>query len=381
MKGRGVRTIEPDELQGVTPSAIAKSHFVIVDCVGITETDLSDSRPLERKRLQSLASLLEQIALGSRDEEVHSTVAARLLRLDRELTARRDPAARERLKELSGGTALAEIAAEMIRALDDDAAIEAARADLALSPDEDPPLEAVEAAGERLLRDAARPLATRPLLRNAIVEARQDLDQVVDPVSRDELLEAGASPAAKEQARGLVHDFEAYLAAHKDEIEALQFFFSVEYRHGLRFEDVRKLADAIGSPPRSWTPERLWRAYAVLERDKVRGASAERLLTDVVSLVRFALHRDEELVPFGERVGQKFRVWLQQQETAGRKFTAGQLRWLEMMRDHIGTSLAVEVDDFTYTPFVEEGGLGKARQVFGEELGEVMRELNEVLAA
>ncbi len=381
MKGRGVRTIEPDELQGVTPSAIAKSHFVIVDCVGITESDLSDSRPLERKRLQSLASLLEQIALGSRDEEVHSTVAARLLRLDRELTARRDPAARERLKELSGGTALAEIAAEMIRALDDDAAIEAARADLGLSSEVEPPLKAVEAAGERLVREAARPLATRPLLRNAIVEARQDLDQVVDAVSRDELLEAGASPAAKEQARGLVHDFEAYLAAHKDEIEALQFFFSVEYRQGLRFEDVRKLADAIGSPPRSWTPERLWRAYAVLERDKVRGASAERLLTDVVSLVRFALHRDEELVPFGERVGQKFRVWLQQQETAGRKFTAGQLRWLEMMRDHIGTSLAVEVDDFTYTPFVEEGGLGKARQVFGEALGEVMRELNEVLAA
>ncbi len=381
MKGRGVRTIQPDELQGVTPSAQEKSHFLLIDCVGVCEAELSDSRPLERKRLVSLASLLEQIALGTRDEDVHSSVAARLLRLDRELSARRDPAARERLRELAGGATLAEIAGEMIRAQDDDAAIEAARADLRLSAEEDPPEEAVEAAAARLAREAAQPLATRPLLRKAIVEARKDLDQMVDAVSRDELLEAGASPEAKDRARALVQDFESFLAENQDEIEALQFFYSVEYRHRLRFDDIQSLANAIGSPPRSWTPERLWRAYSVLEQDRVRGASSKRLLTDVVSLVRFALHQDEELVPFPERVERRFRVWLQQQETAGRSFTESQRKWLEMMRDHIGTSLAVEMDDFSYTPFVGEGGLGKARQVFGEELGEVMRELNEVLAA
>lgn len=381
MKGRGVRTIGPDELQGVTPSAQEKSHFLLIDCVGVCEADLSDSRPLERKRLASLASLLEQIALGSRDTDVHSSVAGRLLRLDRELAARRDPAARERFRELAEGVTLAEIAGAMIRAQDDDAAIEAARSDLGLPKDEEPPEEAVEAAAARLVREAAQPLATRPLLRKAIVEARKDLNQMVDAVSRDELLEAGASPEAKDRARALVQDFESFLAENQDEIEALQFFYSVEYRHRLRFDDIQNLANAIGSPPRSWTPERLWRAYSVLEQDRVRGASSKRLLTDVVSLVRFALHQDEELVPFPERVERKFRVWLQQQETAGRRFTESQRKWLEMMRDHIGTSLAVEMDDFSYTPFVGEGGLGKARQIFGEELGDVMRELNEVLAA
>ncbi len=381
MKGRGVRTTQPDELLGVTPSAVAKSHFVLVDCVGVTESDLSDSRPLERQRLLGLGALLERIALGTTDEDVHASVAARLLRLDRELAARRDPADRERFRELSGGLTLAEIAGEMIRAQDGDAAIEAARSELGLSADEEPPDAAIDAAAERLVRQAALPLATRPLLRKAIVAARQDLDQMVDAVSRDELLEAGASPQAKDRARALIQDFESFLAENKDEIEALQFFYSVGYRHRLRFDDIQRLAAAIGSPPRSWTPEGLWRAYSVLDQDKVRGASAKRLLTDVVSLVRFALHQDEELVPFPERVERKFRVWLQQQETAGRRFTGSQLRWLEMMRDHIGTSLAVEVDDFDYTPFVDEGGLGKARQVFGEELGEVMRELNEALAA
>ena len=40
-----------------------------------------------------------------------------------------------------------------------------------------------------------------------------------------------------------------------------------------------------------------------------------------------------------------------------------------------------DIDDFSYTPFVEEGGLGKAVQVFGEQLRPLIYELNEVLAA
>jgi type I restriction enzyme R subunit len=105
------------------------------------------------------------------------------------------------------------------------------------------------------------------------------------------------------------------------------------------------------------------------------------LLCDVLSLVRFALHQDDELVPFLDRVNERFRVWLQQQKTAGRRFTPQQLAWLEMMRDHIATSAAIEMDDFDYVPFNQQGGLSRARLVFGEELGKVMQELNEVLAA
>ncbi len=41
MKGRGVRVISPDDLKGVTPDAKAKDHFVIVDCVGVCEHDLT----------------------------------------------------------------------------------------------------------------------------------------------------------------------------------------------------------------------------------------------------------------------------------------------------------------------------------------------------
>ena len=63
------------------------------------------------------------------------------------------------------------------------------------------------------------------------------------------------------------------------------------------------------------------------------------------------------------------------------QFNDAQIRWLEMIRDHVAQSLEISVDDFSYTPFVEEGGLGKAARVFGEELQPLIQELNEVLAA
>ena len=86
-------------------------------------------------------------------------------------------------------------------------------------------------------------------------------------------------------------------------------------------------------------------------------------------------------MPHTERVQARFQSWLAQQEQAGRQFTEEQRRWLEMMRDHIATSLEIDVDDFDLTPFAGEGGLARAAKVFGKELGTIVSELNEVLAA
>src|SRR5439155_286176 len=86
MKGRGVRIIDPNDLRGVTPDASAKDRFVIVDAVGVTETDLADTQPLDRKPTVPLDKLLRRISFGNRDPDVVSTVAGRIARLDRRLT-------------------------------------------------------------------------------------------------------------------------------------------------------------------------------------------------------------------------------------------------------------------------------------------------------
>ena len=60
---------------------------MIVDAVGVTEAGLHDTVPLERKKGVSFDRLLNQIGLGSTDEAVVSSVASRLARLVRRITA------------------------------------------------------------------------------------------------------------------------------------------------------------------------------------------------------------------------------------------------------------------------------------------------------
>jgi Domain of unknown function (DUF3559). len=66
----------------VTPDASNKDRFVLVDCVGICESDLVDTQPLEKKRSLSFEKLLQQVAFGSTDPALLSSLASRLARID-----------------------------------------------------------------------------------------------------------------------------------------------------------------------------------------------------------------------------------------------------------------------------------------------------------
>lgn len=113
----------------------------------------------------------------------------------------------------------------------------------------------------------------------------------------------------------------------------------------------------------------------------MKGASRRRILTDLVSLVRYAMQQENELVPYPERVSANFKAWLAQQQAAGKGFTDEQRWWLEKMAEHIASNLGIEPEDFGYAPFDQRGGLGRVHQLFGAELPEVMEELNRELAA
>jgi type I restriction enzyme R subunit len=179
-----------------------------------------------------------------------------------------------------------------------------------------------------------------------------------------------------------VQSFEEFITQHKDEITALQILYSRPTRAPLKFEDVKALADALHAPPLNIDEGALWQAYATLRKDKVKGATQRRLLTDLVSLVRFAMQQTNELVPYPERVQANFKAWLaQHQQTDTNPFTQEQQHWLEMIRDHIAANLGIEIDDFEYAPFNAQGGLGKVHQLFGAELPKVIEELNRELAA
>ncbi len=379
MKGRGVRVIGKDELRAVTPDAKAKTHFLIVDCVGVCEAKLADTRPLEKSPSVSFKALLDHVASGGTNDEYISSLAGRLARLDKQC----GPEERQRIAQVSGGLTLSQLSTALLHSVDDDVQVDAARKKFKLTAKHEPTEAQLKEAAKPLKLAATKALMGAPALRMLLVDLKQKFEQVVDTVSIDRLVEkdTGYGPEAKKRAQALVDSFEKFLAGNKRELDALQFFYSVPHRKRLRYADIKALADAISAPPRSWTPELLWQAYQTLERSKVRGASAGRLLTDVVSLVRFALHKDDELVPHADRVQKRYQNWLAQQANKGRTFTDEQQRWLDMMKGHIAVSVEMATDDFDLTPFVEKGGLAKATKVFGKELPAVVRELNEVLAA
>ncbi len=371
MKGRGVRVISDTDLQAVVPGATSKERFVIVDAVGVTETELQETPPLDRQPTVPLDRLLRQVSFGVRDPDAISTIASRLARLDRRLSEMQ----RTQLTVLAGGKTLRDIAGGIVAALDPDRQLEAARAETGR---DDPTVDEIAAVTKTLLGEAVAPLATNPELRERIVEARRSLEQAIDETSADDVLEAGYSVDATDRARETVESWERFCEEHRDEITALEILYSRPYTRRLTFSEVRELAHAIKLPPRGWTPERLWEAYEALDRSKVRG-SGPRVLADLVSLVRVAIHQEDELVPYPELVRERFRAWLLSQQNAGRAFTPEQLEWLERIRDHVATSLGITRDDFSYTPFVEAGGLGRAAQVFGDDLGPLLEELNEAL--
>ena len=376
MVGRGVRVIEPTDLQAVTPDAATKTHFVLVDCVGIEPEALVDTKPLEREPTVAFEKLLQAVAFGSTDADYLSSLASRLARLDRQLA----PADRRVLQEAAGGMPLRDIVAGIVEALDPDRQRELARASAGLAPDAEPPDDQVMAAAQQLLKDAAAPLATNPALRQRLLEVKQRYEQIIDTVSQDVVLEAVFDEARIERDRILTRDFAEFIRQNKDSISALQVLYSRPYRQRLRRDDLKALAEAIGAPPRSWTTERLWRAYETLERSKVRG-SPERVMTNLVSLVQFALGQERELRPFPQQVEQRFQRWLAQQEGLGRAFTDEQRWWLTAIKDHIAGNLEVRVVDLELSPFAQRGGVGKAYQVFGDKLSEVLDEMNRELVA
>ena len=112
---------------------------------------------------------------------------------------------------------------------------------------------------------------------------------------------------------------------------------------------------------------------------RARGGRQASVLTDLVSLVRHAVELEDELVPYPELVQQRYEEWLAAQEAAGRTFTEPQRWWLDRIARAIGVNLGVRVEDFQYGELFQRGGWYAARELFGAELPDLLRELNDTL--
>ncbi|AGX88753.1 type I restriction-modification enzyme R subunit C-terminal domain-containing protein [Candidatus Symbiobacter mobilis] len=378
MKGRGVRSLDGDSLKRVSNSADgAKTRFVLIDAVGVEKSLKTESRPLEKKPGVALKDLLQGVAMGSRDDDTVLSLANRLLRLAKQL----DDKAQARIEKISGGIPVGELGKGLIAALDPDAIVQAALATAqakGITRSEDTLLpEEMEAARAERVAAACAPF-DKPELRDEIESARQEREQLIDHINLDQVTFSGFSEQAEAQAKAVIQNFADYIAAHKDEIAALGFFYQQPYqRRAFTFDMIEDLHEHLSKPPLMLTTERLWSAYARVQTSAVKGADRKRQLTDLVSLVRFALGLDGELKPFADEVDKRFQAWIfRHNAQRGTAFTPEQTEWLRLMKDHIASSCSISRDDFDYAELADKGGLQKAWGLFGKELDTFMNEMN-----
>ncbi|MBY9002224.1 MAG: DEAD/DEAH box helicase family protein, partial [Candidatus Heimdallarchaeota archaeon] len=373
MKGRGTRVISSTDLQAVTPEVTNKTHFVIIDAVGVCESDKTETKPLERKPSVPFDKLLLQVAIGARDEDVLSSLANRLARLDRSL----NPEDRKKIETISGGIPYKKIINNLLDGLDPDVKIEKAKE---IFHTETPTNQQIDEASKLLINKACEPF-DKPELRETLNELKKKNEQTIDTTSQDRVKFAGYDSQAKEKAQSYIDSFKKFIEENKNEITALQIIFNQPYgkRH-LTYENIKELSESIEKPPYNFTTEFLWQAYEQLEKSNIRGAGPQKLLTNIISIIRFTLGESEILEPYYETINKKFNEWLDVQLNMGKKFSSEQIDWLNMIKDHIISSLKIEMDDFELAPFYEKGGRFRAYQLFGQDLTLILDKINEVLS-
>ena len=378
MKGRGTRTIDPDALASVTPDAGGKTRFVLVDAVGVTESDKTDSRPMESKPSVAFDKLLLGIAMGARDEATLTTVASRLARLDRMLSQ----ADREEIAKVSGGHSVKQIAAALIKATDPDEIKAKAQASGATTYSEPTPAE-LKAAAEALAEEAAKPLASNPALRDLLEAKRRKTDVTIDHLTGDTVISAGYD---EEKARQLVTSWKQFLEDNQDEITALQILYNRPHakRH-LVYEELKTLAEAVARPPYHIAPAEVWKAYEHLEKRPLT-TDPVKTLTNLITLVRHTVDPQKTpLAPFPELVETRYQQWLAQH---GGRFTDAQRHWLDVIKNYIALNGAFATDDqdayldaWQSVDSDEGVPLAVARKAFGSDPKPIIEELNEILVA
>ncbi|UOE41189.1 DEAD/DEAH box helicase family protein [Chryseobacterium suipulveris] len=379
MKGRGTRTIALDDLRKVTPSAkTTKDHFVIVDAIGVENSHKTDSRPLEKKPGMALKDILNNIAIGNNSsEELLSTLANRLIRLDKQINA----SEKSKFAELAEGKNISQVVKALLNAHDPDTKenIEKQVKEELIGESPDKIDAEIKKRHEELI-DNSVIIFHSPELRDYIVDVRKKYDQIIDNINIDETTNIGWVKDHKEDAESKINAFKEWIEKNKDEITALELFYAQPYRRReLTYKMIKELYDKLILEQPTLAPFKIWEAYQKLQKSE---GSPRNELTAMVSLVRKIAGLDETLTPFDKTVDQKFQKWIfKKNEGQHNRFSEEQISWLKMMKDYISNSFHIDREDFDLTPFNEYGGLGKMWQLFGEETEEIINELNEVLVA
>ncbi|MBP9214539.1 MAG: DEAD/DEAH box helicase family protein [Chitinophagaceae bacterium] len=384
MKGRGTRTCSLEQLKATgTPTAkFTKDHFVIIDAIGVEQSQKTDSRPLEKKPGMSLKDLLQNVAMGNTQEDMLTSLANRLIRLDKQMNEKE----KSNFAEQANGFTINHVVKELLNAYDPDTLESIKLKVRSEKPDASPnEIHSLFTTHHSHLIEQATAVFNNPDLRNYIVDVRKKYDQIIDTINIDEITQIGWVKDAEAAAHLTIGNFTSWIEQHKEEITALQIFYSQPYqRRALTYKMIKDLYEKITTEQPLLAPSHVWRAYEQLHvsTSSTRQPSPKNELIALVSLIRKVTGIDLALTPYDKTVDRNFQQWILKKNAGQHNlFSEEQMQWLRMIKDFVANSFHVEKDDFELDPFNKQGGLGKMWQLFGEQTEGIINELNEILVA
>lgn len=293
MKGRGVRTINDDVLQTVTPNASSKDLFYLVDAVGVTEhVHNAFGVIVEANKHKTLRLLLEQIRMGYIPDDNIRLLASFLSRVNHKAKDKH----KQKFTEISGGYVLKDIAERLYSVVE--------------SGSLPPFLNAGDANNER--KDAVEPFFTNTDACEYLCELNAGFKTTLLE-GEDQLISAGFSI---EEASETTKAFERFVELNKDEIEALRLI-SDDRCGKLSRAMLEDLRDKLFAVNRKFMPAVLWNSYRILNPENVakfEGREEAGIITNIIQLVRYAYHKMEKLQPLTKNAERNFNLWCGQEQ-------------------------------------------------------------------
>jgi type I restriction enzyme R subunit len=377
MKGRGTRTLSIEELRKVSKTAkFAKDHFVIIDAIGVESSQKTDSRPLEKTPGVSLKELLNRVAVGNREEETLTTLANRLIRMERQINDKE----KTEFAKYANGKTINQVVKQLLNAFDPDR-VEQLKTQVNEEMKGAAPEDIEKTFANRNIEKIEETIAVfhNPDLRNFIVDVRKKYDQIIDNVNIDSIEKMGWASDNATANSAKIQEFKDWLEANKDELMALQIFYNQPFRRReLTYSMIKEVLEKLLNDKPTLAPLNVWRAYEALEQCN---GSPRNELTAIVSLIRKISGLDSTLTSYDKIVDKNFQDWVFKKQAGATKFNEEQMQWLRMIKDYVVNSFQIDKDDFDLNPFNAQGGLGKLWQLFGDQTEEIIDELNEALVA
>ena len=160
--------------------------------------------------------------------------------------------------------------------------------------------------------------------------------------------------------------FAHFVKENPSDIEAIEILLERPQRWST--QALTELRQKLSASPQRFTDDNLQKAH------KLRYNKA---LVDIISMIKHAAREQEPLYTAEERVDRALA-----NVTAGKQFNDEQNKWLQRIREHMIANLSIDQEDFEVVPiFSHYGGWGRANQIFNHQLNEILKNLNEAIAA